>query len=84
MDISRVLEQGRVKVLVRPSRPKNAIRGWDAARQALRVDIQAPPEQGKANKELVKFLSKTWKMKVELIQGFTSKEKYLRILRKDL
>ena len=58
---------------------KTEILGWDEEKQALRIAIHAPPEDNKANKELLKFLKKTLKRKVELIKGKTSREKVARI-----
>ncbi len=49
---------------------------------ALKVRIQAPPVEGKANAYLIKFLSKHWKIprsRIELISGETGRNKRLRI-----
>jgi len=48
----------------------------------LKVKIKAPPVDGKANKELVKFLSKVLGAEVKLARGETSREKDLVV--KDL
>ena len=50
---------------------------------ALKVRIQAPPVDGKANAYLVKFLSKHWKIPrahFELLSGETGRSKRLRVL----
>ena len=46
----------RLRLKIRPSRPKNKIIGVNGDR--LVVDIAAAPTKGKANKELIKFLAK--------------------------
>ena len=49
---------------------------------ALKVRIQAPPVDGKANTFLVKFLSKEWKIprsSFEILSGETGRNKRLRI-----
>ncbi len=49
---------------------------------ALKIRIQAPPVDGKANAYLVKFLSKQWKIpraNIELLSGETGRNKRLRI-----
>ncbi len=49
---------------------------------ALKVRIQAPPVDGKANAYLIKFLSKHWKIPksaVEILSGETGRNKRLRI-----
>lgn len=43
------------------------------------VHIKSLPEEGKANKELVKLLSKYFKKSVKLLKGKTSKNKLLSI-----
>ena len=49
---------------------------------ALKVRIQAPPVEGKANAYLVKYLSKHWKIprsNIEILSGETGRNKRLRI-----
>ncbi len=50
--------------------------------EALKVRIQAPPVEGKANAYLVKFLSKQWKIAkstIEILSGETGRNKRLKI-----
>ena len=44
------------------------------------INLKARPVEGKANGELIKFLSKKFKCKVEIVSGFTSKKKVVRLL----
>ncbi|VGO15267.1 hypothetical protein PDESU_03849 [Pontiella desulfatans] len=49
---------------------------------ALKVRIQAPPVEGKANAYLIKFLSKLWKIprtSIEILSGETGRNKRLCI-----
>ena len=49
---------------------------------ALKIALQAPPIEGKANEALIRFLSKTAKIPqshITLIQGGLSKEKKVRL-----
>ncbi|RKX47444.1 MAG: YggU family protein [Verrucomicrobia bacterium] len=49
---------------------------------ALKIRIQAPPVEGKANAYLVKFLSRQWKIPrrdIEILSGETGRNKRLRI-----
>lgn len=49
---------------------------------ALKVRIQAPPVEGKANAYLIKFLSKLWNIpraSIEILSGETGRNKRLRI-----
>ena len=68
-----------LRIIVKPNSPKSEITAVDGARNALRVSIKAPPDKGKANKEVIKFFSKLLKKKVEIVSGLKSKEKMLRI-----
>jgi uncharacterized protein (TIGR00251 family) len=48
----------------------------------IKIQIKAPPESGKANKELIDFLSKyllTPKSNIKIIFGHTSKYKILSV-----
>ena len=44
------------------------------------MTVAAPPEDNKANIEVLKFFTRELKKKVKLIRGATSKEKVLRIV----
>ncbi len=69
-----------VKVCVKPNSPKSEVVGWDD--DCLIVKVEAPPERGKANKELTKLLKKYFKAKsVEIVKGATSKVKLVRIVK---
>lgn len=74
-----------------PRASKDSIQG--RLGDALKVRIQAPPVEGKANVHLVKFLSKHWKIprrNIEILSGETGRNKRIRIsnppneLRKEL
>jgi uncharacterized protein (TIGR00251 family) len=69
-----------LKVKILPGSAKNSIVGWE--NDVLKIKIHAPPEKGKANKELISFLSEILslaKQDIFLIQGLTSKIKTLSI-----
>lgn len=78
-DIQKQIRNGRLCVIVKPSSPRNEVFGWDDARQALRVSIAAPPEDNKANVEVVKFFSKMLKKKVRIVSGLHNRKKGLAI-----
>jgi uncharacterized protein (TIGR00251 family) len=49
---------------------------------ALKIRIQAPPVDGKANAYLIRFLARHWKVargNIEIIYGETGRNKRLRI-----
>ncbi|MBS0604524.1 MAG: YggU family protein [Verrucomicrobia bacterium] len=65
-----------VKVVPRAS--KNAIAGWE--NEELKVRLNAVPEKGEANEELIAFLAKTWKLpksSISIHSGETSRHKKL-------
>lgn len=45
----------------------------------LNVALRAVPEQGKANTELVKFLTRHFKKRVRIVSGFTSSKKLVEV-----
>ncbi len=67
-------------ITARPNSGKNGFAGvFD---DALKVYVKAPAVEGAANKELVKFLSKSFKVPksdIEFISGETSKRKRVRV-----
>ena len=64
---------------VQPKAKKNSIEGIDEWRGRLKVKVKAPPVEGKANKEVVKFFSKLLGAEVEIVKGETSREKDLLV-----
>ena len=68
-----------IKLKISPNASKNEIIKTE---DGLKVKITAQPIDGKANKCLIEFLSKTFKIpksSIEIIRGETSKEKTLLI-----
>ena len=64
-----------LNIKAQPNSSKNKIAGIYG--EAIKINIKAPAVEGAANKELIKFLSKTFKVpKSEIeIKGETSKQK---------
>ncbi|MDV3103326.1 DUF167 domain-containing protein [Thermococcus waiotapuensis] len=62
---------------VQPNAKENAIEGVDEWRGRLKVKIKAPPVEGKANREVVKFFSRLLGAEIELVKGEASREKDL-------
>ncbi len=72
-----------LKVHVQPKASRNAVCGLHG--DALKVAIQAPPVDGKANDSLVKYLAGVFgvtKRDVQLHSGQTSRQKYFKIMGK--
>ncbi len=76
--IKRIEKDGRLKVKVKPDCNFNAITGFDD--EEIRVDIAAPADKDKANKEVIKFFSKLIGKQVRIASGLRSKEKVLELI----
>ncbi|MBI2548530.1 YggU family protein [Candidatus Woesearchaeota archaeon] len=72
----------RITVIAKPNAPKTELLSYDAERNAYRIAVHAPPEKGKANHELIKFLGKLTKRNVILVSGKTAKEKVFKLIDK--
>ena len=68
-----------LKIDVSPRSDKFAISGFNEWRETVEIKIKAPPQKGKANKEIMKEFSKITKTPVEIISGHKSHEKILKI-----
>lgn len=69
----------RVKVI--PKSPRTELVG-EMADGTLKIRIAAPPEKGKANTELIKFLSKHFnvpKDQISIVSGQTDPLKLIRL-----
>lgn len=71
--------QGFIHIIVKPSSSCTEIVSFDEKNKILKVSLKARPKDGKANTELVKFLSKVTKKKVIIKSGLTSKRKVVEI-----
>jgi len=75
----------QIRVKVTPNAKGNEVIGWEEdprAGRVLRVRLQAPPVDGKANKALVAFLARELglsKSRVVLVKGTTSRSKLLEL-----
>jgi uncharacterized protein (TIGR00251 family) len=72
--------QARINVQVSPNARHNEVVGFES--DILKVKVAAPPLQGKANKELIKFLSQTLKISrgsITIERGLTSRNKIIAI-----
>lgn len=70
-----------IKIRVIPRAKKNEIVGT-LADGTLKIKLKAPPVDGKANEELVKFLSEEWcvaRSEISIIRGKTSRTKIIEI-----
>lgn len=70
----------KLSILATPKASRSEVVGWQEA--ALKVRIAAPPVDGKANAELVKFLTKylgVSKRDVVLVSGEGSRRKVVEI-----
>jgi uncharacterized protein len=84
LEIRKSKEGMVIRVKATPNAGNNAIFGVHAG--ALKIKIAAQPEKGKANSELVGFLSETLgmaKKDIQVIKGETSRNKEVLIKTND-
>jgi uncharacterized protein (TIGR00251 family) len=80
LSANRETQTIRLAVKVTPNTGRNEVTGFKE--DVLQVRIAAPPEKGKANKELVDFLSDKLGVKkssITITRGLTSRNKVLAI-----
>jgi uncharacterized protein (TIGR00251 family) len=71
-----------IKLIVRPNASRNSIDGIYLDR--IKIRISSPPEKGRANKELIKFISEKLgipKKNIKIISGNSSNLKEIEIRR---
>ncbi len=72
----------KLSVRLIPNAKKSEIAGWEG--QTLKIRVSAPPIEGKANDELVKFLAEILDCapsEIQILKGATSKNKLLDVPR---
>jgi uncharacterized protein (TIGR00251 family) len=81
------MSEERIALHVIPKSSADRIEGWvvDAAgEKRLKVRLRATPEDGKANKALIKLLAKEWNLpqsSLEVVSGTKNRYKIVKILK---
>ncbi|MBI5680672.1 MAG: YggU family protein [Methanobacterium sp.] len=68
-----------VDIEVSPKSKKFEIVGYNEWREKIEIRLKSPPLKGKANKEIVNEFEKITKSHVEIVSGFKSQHKTLKI-----
>jgi uncharacterized protein len=68
------------KIIVKTNAKKNEMKGFDKLKKGYKINIKAPAYDTKANKEIIKFISKTIGYRVRIKSGLRSKEKMIEII----
>ena len=66
-----------ITIKVKPNAPKTKV--ISQSENEFTIAIAAPPEQNKANIELIKFLSKHFRAEIKILRGLKSKTKIVKI-----
>ncbi|AKG91972.1 TIGR00251 family protein [Geoglobus ahangari] len=69
----------RVRVHVTPKSKRSEVAGYDEWKKAIIVRVRAPPEGGKANREVEQLLSEFFGTSVEIVSGHRSRDKVVEI-----
>jgi uncharacterized protein len=73
----KIRNEKSLSCIVKPNAKKTMVKGYDEERKAYLLDVNAPPENNKANQELIKYLSKITGKKPRIKSGLTSKKKLI-------
>ncbi len=77
------MEPEKIKIYVKPNSSKNSVEGFHNDR--IKIKVSGPPHDGRANKELIDFISKKTgvpKKNIRIICGEKSNLKEIEILKK--
>lgn len=71
---------GKISTMVKPGSRENSVEGYDAGRKAWIIRVNAQPEKGKANAELLKYVRKITGCQFVIKSGAGSREKRLEAI----
>ena len=77
------MDPEKIKIYVKPNSGKNSVEGFYKDR--IKIKICSPPQDGRANKELIDFLSKKTgisKKNIRIVSGERSNLKEIEIIKK--
>ena len=69
----------KFKITVKANSNKNEVLGYDEIKKSYKINIKAKAEDNKANKEIIKFLSRTIGKRIVIKSGLKSKEKIIEV-----
>ena len=75
--INKYVQDNKLRVRVIPKSSKSQVMGFDSERNSVLIKLKCPPEDGKANAELIKLISKELGRKATIIKGLTGRDKVL-------
>ncbi|MBI2542017.1 DUF167 domain-containing protein [Candidatus Woesearchaeota archaeon] len=61
------IKETKFRIIVKPNAKESKIERFDSEKNAYRISIKAKPHDNKANIEIIKFLSKTLRIKVRSV-----------------
>ncbi len=68
-----------IEVRAKPNSSKSVLE-WDDEKSKFNAFLHSIPDDGKANDELLKLFKKQLKIRVELVSGFKSRDKKVKVL----
>ena len=71
----KILLMAKLKIKVKPGANNNKVEKMGNGE--FKIWIKEPPEKGKANKELIKYLKKITGIKISIVSGESSREKII-------
>ena len=80
LDITKFVKNNRISVIVKPNANKTEVTGFNEETNILSISLKAVPDKGKANQELIRFVSKLLKNKVRIVSGLKSRKKTLECI----
>ena len=79
MEINELIKNNQLALYVKPNAKKTEITGKNMEKQCVNISVKAPPEDNKANIEIIKFFTKLLKRKIKITKGLKSKTKIISI-----
>ena len=76
MKINNHIKDGRLEIYIKPNKQKNNI----ILNEKVTIELNAIPEDGKANHELLKYLKKLTKKQWRIVSGLKSRKKILELI----
>lgn len=77
-DLLALFNNGKLAIKIRANARENRIVKWE--NNILYLEIAAPAQENKANKEILKVLGKLLKRKVQFVSGLRSREKIIELI----
>ena len=77
---NEILKKGTFMLEVKTNANNTKLKEFNNSKKSYLMEVAAPPQDNKANLEIIKYFKKNLKKDIRILSGLTSKKKLIRLI----